>query len=911
MGSVLYTLFIFPIAEVIELAFTALYRVSDNFGVAIIGLSFVVTLCTLPIYMVAEHWQEVERNKVAEMAPEVKKIRKVFKGDERFMLLSAYYRECDYKPIYALRSSFSILIQIPFFLAAYLFLSNHPDLKGLSFRFIKDLGAPDGMINIAGRTFNLLPIIMTVANCISGAIYSKGHPVREKVQIYALAAVFLVILYASPAGLVLYWAMNNILSLVKNIFYKMRHPLRMLYGIFCVVCLGISGYYSKHGTGQKWTIYAIYAISLIIFLIPLWYRLAKWYSATCVGWLCDHDRLRFLLFFLGMLGVTLLIGALIPLNLISTSPTEFANMEPYASPLDFVGITMLQALGCFIIWPVCLYFLFPKKIQPFFVVFSGVVFLGALMNTFLFPGNYGTVFTDLGFANSDLMKMQGIKNYVNLGLLVGLFCLLSWLFHRRFSRAISFVLVILMIAVSAQSVVRMHGISQKYRELLSHHEETETAISDDTKFEPMFHFSRTGKNVLVIMLDRAISGYVPYIFQEDPLLYQQFTGFTYYPNAISFGSHTLYGTPTLYGGYDYTPIKMQKRTDKTLQQKQNEAITLLPEIFSSEGYDVVTLNPPYPDYSWDFVEGPFAGMEHVTAKGINGRYSEWWKNTRFQEGEVGYGQILSSNMIRYAVFQAAPLVLRWPLYDKGEYLNALNHEIDFNVLGSVFVNHYSTMVALPYITDFNDGKGNLNMMDNEMTHEDRLLQAPDYVPALKPILLDSTPFPKSSLYHVDASAFRLLGTWFDYLKENGVYDNTKIIIVSDHGFALGDKMDDNFNLPNGEQMSWYRALLMVKDFDDTGDLKTEHTFMTNADVPALALQGVVANPVNPYTQNPITMEEKKNGEVVTTSNMWNVSFIKKDQPYLPIPKNDWLSVHDDIFNPKNWTKYVFQVTTSK
>jgi len=50
MGSVLYTLFIFPIAEVIELAFTALYRVSDNFGVAIIGLSFVVTLCTLPIY---------------------------------------------------------------------------------------------------------------------------------------------------------------------------------------------------------------------------------------------------------------------------------------------------------------------------------------------------------------------------------------------------------------------------------------------------------------------------------------------------------------------------------------------------------------------------------------------------------------------------------------------------------------------------------------------------------------------------------------------------------------------------------------------------------------------------------------------------------------------------------------------
>ena len=49
---------------------------------------------------------------------------------------------------------------------------------------------------------------MTTANCISGAIYSKGHPIREKIQIYLLAAVFLVILYSSPAGLVLYWAMT-------------------------------------------------------------------------------------------------------------------------------------------------------------------------------------------------------------------------------------------------------------------------------------------------------------------------------------------------------------------------------------------------------------------------------------------------------------------------------------------------------------------------------------------------------------------------------------------------------------------------------------------------------------------------------------------------------------------------------
>ncbi|MFA6775361.1 MAG: membrane protein insertase YidC [Sphaerochaetaceae bacterium] len=908
MGAVLYTLCIFPVAEVIEFAFTALYRVSDNYGIAIIGLSFVVTLCTLPIYMVAEHWQEVERKKVASMAPEVKKIKQVFRGDERFMLLSAYYRECGYKPIYALRSSFSILIQIPFFLAAYMFLSNHPALKGLSFWFIRDLGSPDKLISITGRTFNLLPIVMTVANCISGAIYSKGHPVREKIQIYVLAAIFLVILYGSPAGLVLYWAMNNILSLVKNIFYKMRHPFRILYVLFCLACAVISGIVSKRGTGQKWTAYAIYIISITVVLVPLWYRFAKWYSVRCVGWMQHENAIRFRLFFWGMAGTALLIGVLIPLNLISTSPTEFANMKPYVSPFDFVHLTFLQTLGCYIIWPVCLYFLFPRKVQPFFTVFALFLFFGSLINTFLFSGNYGTVFTDLSFASSELMKTETGRGIGNLLALSGLFIVLSWILSRHFKKPIFFVLCVLILAVIVQSGIRTSGITKKYKDFLENQNENEVEVTDQEHFAPMFHFSRTGKNVLVIMLDRAISGFVPYIFQEDPALNQQLSGFTYYPNALSFGGHTMYGTPTLYGGYDYTPLTIQATKEKTLAQKQNEAITLLPKVFASNGYEVVTLNPPYPDYSWDFEEGPFKGMEHVTAKGINGRYNTWWKQTRYAGGNTGYGQILSFNMVRYAIFQASPVFLRWPLYDKGEYLNALNHKLDFNVLGEIFVNHYSTMVALPYITDFNDGKGNLNMMDNEMTHEDRLLQAPDYVPVPKPKLLASTPFPREPLYHVDAGAFRLLGVWFDYLKKNGVYDNTKIIIVSDHGFALEEKMKDNFPLPNGDQLSWYRALLMVKDFGSDGPLKTDDTFMTNADVPALSLQGIVADPVNPYTGHPIAMDGKKDGIVITTSIMWNVSFVNKDQPYLPISKGDWLSVHDDIFDPSNWKRYIQEET---
>ena len=48
------------------------------------------------------------------------------------------------------------------------------------------------------------------------------------------------------------------------------------------------------------------------------------------------------------------------------------------------------------------------------------------------------------------------------------------------------------------------------------------------------HFSKDGKNVLIIFLDRFIGSYVPIAFEEDKNLYQQFDGFTYFPKTLSY-----------------------------------------------------------------------------------------------------------------------------------------------------------------------------------------------------------------------------------------------------------------------------------------------------------------------------------------------------------------------------------------
>ena len=169
MASALFAAIIAPLVNILEFFYVLFEETTGSEGVAVVGLSFVVTLCTLPLYMVAERWQEEERRIQARLRYRVKRIKEAFKGDEQYMMLMAFYRVNNYHPLMALRSSFSLLIQIPFFIAAYTFLSHLEPLRGYRFLFISDFGSPDGALRIGSLTLNVLPILMTAINCVSGA----------------------------------------------------------------------------------------------------------------------------------------------------------------------------------------------------------------------------------------------------------------------------------------------------------------------------------------------------------------------------------------------------------------------------------------------------------------------------------------------------------------------------------------------------------------------------------------------------------------------------------------------------------------------------------------------------------------------------------------------------------------------
>ncbi|MBR4159833.1 MAG: YidC/Oxa1 family membrane protein insertase, partial [Spirochaetia bacterium] len=350
--NILYLIFIYPIELLIELVFQLSYKLWDNCGISLAAVSLAVSFLSLPLYIIAERWQQKERDIQKAFKPEIDEIKAVFKGDERYMILSTFYRQNHYHPVMALRSSISLMIQVPFFIAAYVFLSNLELLKGQSLWFIKDLGAPDQLFSIGGFPINVLPVAMTVINIVASAVYVKGFAFKEKLQLYGMAGLFLVLLYNSPAGLVFYWTLNNVFSLCKNICYKIKFkkPQSFEKGLekICSFC---------------------------------WRPLEPLYQ---------QNSLRWGIFLLSCTAFLLLVGAVIPSSLICSSVQEFSYIEPYGNPLGIFRFPFLQTLGI-AVWFIGLYFLFSKKTQTVFTFLLLAGMAGALVNTYVFAGGYGTV----------------------------------------------------------------------------------------------------------------------------------------------------------------------------------------------------------------------------------------------------------------------------------------------------------------------------------------------------------------------------------------------------------------------------------------------------------------------------------------------------------------------------------------
>jgi len=203
------------------------------------------------------------------------------------------------------------------------------------------------------------------------------------------------------------------------------------------------------------------------------------------------------------------------------------------------------------------------------------------------------------------------------------------------------------------------------------------------------------------------------------------------------------------------------------------------------------------------------------------------------------------------------------------------------------------------------------MMYNNTTHEPNILQLPDYRPAM---YVDNTAYPVDGYYtingvgldmrkeyavetyHINMAALLRIGEWLDYLKEEGVYDNTRIIIVADHGSRKC--WFDHFELDEYKTpMEYFLPLFMVKDFDAHG-FQISNDFMTNADACVMAVSGdVVEDAVNPFTGNALDGHQKNEDPVrVTINPELNV----EEFHGYKFTKGHWYTVSGSPYQKDNW-----------
>jgi len=202
-----------------------------SWGLAIIALSVAVNILMTPLSRIADRFQQQVNETEARLAPELQRIKKNYKGEEQSAKILALYKTERVHPLYSLKSMMGVAVVIPVFIGAFDMLAENIHLLNTAFLWIDDLSHPDSLFVLPfrlpffGADFNLLPFLMTTLSFIASALHKPlalNAELRRKqvINMILLAVVFFVLFYTFPAGMVLYWTTNNLISVTKSLWAR-------------------------------------------------------------------------------------------------------------------------------------------------------------------------------------------------------------------------------------------------------------------------------------------------------------------------------------------------------------------------------------------------------------------------------------------------------------------------------------------------------------------------------------------------------------------------------------------------------------------------------------------------------------------------------------------------------------------
>ena len=906
--DLIYNIIISPLEYIIENLYVFFYYINEiNLTGTLFFISMCVTLMCLPFYLRAEEISKEEDKKLLRIKPYVDKIKRNFKGDEQFFMLKTLYRQHNYNPVMSLRNSFSLLLQIPFFIVAYKFFSTN-QFSIYSWGLINDLSYE--LSNIIGLKIRVLPILMTLINVISCEMYVKSSNIKARLQPYGLALFFLIILYDSPQTLVLYWTFNNFFYLLKNLFLKDNPKFFLL----SLLTLGIIVYYSCSYYYNLEIIYFIIHITLYV-IVPalIIYFIYKYVKnnydnvANALKISTDLPTLKMIL--LPCIGLILLQGLIIPINLFSSDLSLFI-LEFYNTKnlLSVILKNIYSFVGLYLFWGIITFFIVKKEYRVYYTIALLSLYLFSLFNYLNVNSDLGKLDTNLYFSNNTAINSFFGSNFsqISNGLLfLMILCLLLFLLKKTLIKPIVFFMFSLILTETVVSGIYLHKFINKAY-LIENIQKTENQFANTS-----INLSKNGKNVIMIFLDAFIGGFMPIILEEKPELKNTYSGFTFYPNTVTFYTGTVLGYPPCVGGYEYTPTIMRKLKGNAFYKKWLEASLMLLTLFKSNDY-ISTVVDPVGNFDINLNFGFNKSFSDIyKSKGINyikmaGKYNEFFKFQKKELKDKDTLKIIQKKIYMYSFFNISANACKATIYDNGHYLISEQRDKnkDFYNTDNYFISNYSSLSYLKNVTKaVSTSQNTFTLINNELSHAAHFLQYPNYEYSSNEVtntgpnrFVDDESFKS---YHCAMASIMLVGNFLEYLKENGLYDNSRIIIFADHG-------KENITIPNytkfqNENVVPYNPLLMFKDFNHKYELKSDNIFMTNADIPSLATNELINNAKNPFTNKIIyNIDNKNNGvDIFIGLDYFNMSHFDSNKIVITNSEN-YKRVNNDIFDETNW-----------
>ncbi|MBL0371522.1 membrane protein insertase YidC [Rhizobium sp. KVB221] len=200
-----------------------LYKYFGNFGLAILGTTVIVKLLFFPI----ANRQYASMAKMKTLQPKMEELKTKF-GDDKMGLQTAMMQLYKEEKVNPLAGCWPVLLQIPVFFALYKVIYITIEMRHAPFYgWIQDLSAPDPttIFNLFGLIpwtpphalmLGVWPIIMGITMFVQMRMNPTPPDPTQAMIFTWMPLVFTFMLAAFPAGLVIYWAWNNTLSVIQQ-----------------------------------------------------------------------------------------------------------------------------------------------------------------------------------------------------------------------------------------------------------------------------------------------------------------------------------------------------------------------------------------------------------------------------------------------------------------------------------------------------------------------------------------------------------------------------------------------------------------------------------------------------------------------------------------------------------------------